>query len=186
MRIIAGEAKGRRLKAPEGRDTRPSSDKLRGALFNILYPRLAGSRVLDLFGGTGALALEALSRGAERAVIVDQSREAVRCIRENALAVLGDGYAARAVILQADYRKALEHLEGPAFDLVFLDPPYAMREAYGEALRRLKAAGLLAEDALAVLEVESGADIALPEGFIAVDQRRYGAGTLILAKEAQA
>ena len=92
MRVIAGEAKGRALVAPPGEGTRPTSDKLRGALFNILYGRVAGSRVLDLFGGTGALALEAISRGADSAVIVDSDRAAIAAIHRNAQAVAGADY----------------------------------------------------------------------------------------------
>ena len=90
MRIISGIAGGRRLVAPTGDRTRPTSDKIRGSLFNILMSRTADSRVLDLFGGTGAMALEALSRGAEHAVIVDTDRQAIEAIRKNAAVVLGE------------------------------------------------------------------------------------------------
>ena len=90
MRIIAGEAKGRKLYAPGGEDTRPTADRVRESVFGILGPRVCGARVLDLFGGTGALALEALSRGAARATIVDMSVKAISCIRRNAEAVLDE------------------------------------------------------------------------------------------------
>ena len=132
MRIISGEAKGRALFAPPGSDTRPTSDKIRGSLFNIIASRVMDARVLDLFGGTGALALEALSRGAESAVIVDSSRQAWQVIERNARSVLKDDFEYRARILCADYRSAIAALEGSLFDLVFLDPPYRMVEAYGE------------------------------------------------------
>ena len=89
MRIIAGEAKGRRLFAPGGEETRPTADRIREALSNILAARVPGARVLDLFGGTGALALEALSRGASEAVVVDSNVKAIASIRRNAQAVLG-------------------------------------------------------------------------------------------------
>ena len=124
MRIISGEARGRTLFAPAGDQTRPTSDKIRGSLFNILNGRVEDAEVLDLFGGTGALALEALSRGAARAVIVDSSRAAIEVIRRNAGNVLKDALAERALILKTDYRSAISSLHGRRFDLVFLDPPY--------------------------------------------------------------
>ena len=172
MRIIAGEAKGRKLYAPGGEDTRPTADRIRESVFGILGPRVLEARVLDLFGGTGALALEALSRGAARATIVDSSVKAIACIRRNAEAVLGADMA-RVEIFRADYRQAIERLAQP-FDLVFLDPPYRMETAYGDALTRLRQRGLLAEGALAILERAEARAIALPEGFSVRDVRRYG------------
>ena len=173
MRIIAGEAKGRKLYAPGGEDTRPTADRIRESVFGILGSRTQGARVLDLFGGTGALALEALSRGAASATIVDSNAKAVACIRRNAEAVLGAECSARAEIIRADYRKAIERLTG-AYDLVFLDPPYRMEAAYGDALTRLRAAGRLAPGALAILERAEARAISLPEGFSLRDARRYG------------
>ena len=173
MRIIAGEAKGRKLYAPGGEDTRPTADRIRESVFGILGSRTQGARVLDLFGGTGALALEALSRGAASATIVDSNVKAVACIRRNAEAVLGAECSARAEIIRADYRKAIERLTG-AYDLVFLDPPYRMEAAYGDALTRLRAAGRLAPGALAILERAEARAISLPEGFSLRDARRYG------------
>lgn len=172
MRIIAGEAKGRKLYAPGGEDTRPTADRVRESVFGILGPRVCGACVLDLFGGTGALALEALSRGAARATIVDASVKAISCIRRNAEAVLGEDLS-RADILRADYRKAIERLQGP-FDLVFLDPPYRMEAAYADALQRLRDGGLLAKGALAVLEWAAPRAVALPPGFSCRDERHYG------------
>ena len=174
MRIISGEAKGRTLFAPPGVETRPTSDKLRGSLFNILGARVAGARVLDLFGGTGALALEALSRGAAFAVVSDVSRQAVQAIERNARNVLKDGFGARIRILRADYRGAIAALPAGEYDLVFLDPPYRMVDAYGDALARLAAAGCLSADCTAVLERLKTAEAALPEGFERVDTRCYG------------
>ena len=102
MRIISGEARGRTLFAPKGAQTRPTSDKIRGSLFNIIGARVLDARVLDLFGGTGALALEALSRGAESAVIADSSREAQRVIDRNARSVLKQDCDLRARVICAD------------------------------------------------------------------------------------
>ena len=139
MRIIAGEAKGRKLYAPGGEDTRPTADRIRESVFGILGPRVLGARVLDLFGGTGALALEALSRGAARATIVDSSVKAIACIRRNAEAVLGADMA-RAEIIPRRLPSRPSSASRQPFDLVFLDPPYRMEAAYGDALTRLRAA----------------------------------------------
>ena len=174
MRIISGEAKGRTIYAPHGTQTRPTSDKIRGSLFNIIGSRVTDARVLDLFGGTGALALEALSRGAESAVIADNSHQAQQVIERNARSVLKDDFEYRVRIMCADYRSAIEALEGSLFDLVFLDPPYRMAEAYGEALSRLLSADMLAPGCLIVMERQKSVDIPLPESFGVFDTRMYG------------
>lgn len=122
MRIIAGAHKGRTLKAPTWAGLRPTSDKLRETLFNILAPRVSGARVLDVYAGTGAVALEALSRGAELAVCIEQDRRARALIEENRARV---GEDARCMIVAGDARRALvSPIPGGPFDIVFLDPPY--------------------------------------------------------------
>lgn len=174
MRIIAGAAKGRALVAPAGEGTRPTSDKLRGALFNILGSRVPDARVLDLFAGTGAFGLEAMSRGAISAVLVDADRRAIEAIRKNAAAVLGDSAGTRIAVVQSDYRRAIKGLSGPPFDIVFLDPPYALSGAYGEAIALLAARNLLGEDAIVVCERAKGAGAISIPGFYADDARVYG------------
>ena len=174
MRIIAGEAKGRTLFAPPGSQTRPTSDRIRGSLFNIIGSRVADARVLDLFGGTGALALEALSRGAESAVIADNSRAALQVIDRNARSVLKEDFEYRVRVMSSDYRSAIAALAGRMFDLVFLDPPYRMVEAYGDALSRLHAADMLAPGCLIVLERLKSAGVVLPEPFAVFDTRLHG------------
>ena len=171
MRIISGEAKGRTLFAPRGQETRPTSDKIRGSVFNIIGPRVIGERVIDLFGGTGALALEALSRGAAFAVISDSSRQAIQAIERNARSVLKDDFDRRARIMKLDYRAAIDRLDG-TYDMVFLDPPYRLTEVYGDALSRLS--GRLSPDCLVVLERLKSAEVTLPEGFARRDVRLYG------------
>jgi len=174
MRIISGEARGRTLFAPSGDQTRPTSDKIRGSLFNILNGCIQDAQVLDLFGGTGALALEALSRGAAHAVISDSSRTAVECIRRNAQNVLKDGLNDRALILKSDYRSAITVAGARRFDLVFLDPPYRMLDVYADAVSRLDRAGMLAEDAVIVAERQVNAQVSFPEKFEIYDTRTYG------------
>ena len=173
MRIISGEARGRTLFAPQGVETRPTSDKIRGSLFNIIGGRVEGMRVLDLFGGTGALALEALSRGASEAVIVDRSRQAMRVIERNARNVLKDSFDQRVKLVCGDYRSAIERCDGE-FDLVFLDPPYRMTEFYRDALERLWHMRRLSAECLIVIERLRTAKIELPEKFECYDTRHYG------------
>jgi len=174
MRIISGTAKGRKLFAPAGDETRPTSDKIRGSVFNIIGQRVYDAQVLDLFGGTGALSLEAISRGAAHAVIVDSARAALQAIERNARNVAKEDFDKRIRILKSDYRSAIGQLEGRVFDLVFLDPPYRMAEAYADALLRLDALGCITEDTLIVMERSKSAEVSVPEGFESIDTRFYG------------
>ena len=170
MRIIAGEARGRTIEAPKGRDTRPTLDRVRENLFNILQRKTWDAKVLDLFSGSGALSLEALSRGAEAAVLVDCDRAAHACQKQNAEKL---GFADRCRILLMDWQQAVRQLTaaGEQFDLIFLDPPYAMRDLTGvmEAL-----VPLLAEDATIVVEHEAQVMPATADGYEMYDSRKYG------------
>ena len=170
MRIIAGEARSRVIEAPKGRDTRPTLDRVRENLFNILARRVPGARVLDLFAGSGALALEALSRGAAFAVLADRDREANRV---ELLNVGKLGYGDRARVIRADWRQALDTLrrENALFDLVFLDPPYAMGDLTGVTEGLLP---LLAEGALIVTEHQAGHPYRMGEALAETDTRRWG------------
>ena len=172
MRIIAGTARGTQLFAPKGMDTRPTTDKVKESLFNILQGEVAESRVLDLFSGSGGLALESLSRGAESAVMVDQSREAVGCIKRNVEKVR---FSDRTTVLNMDWQKAVRQLagQGRQFDLVFLDPPYRMDDLRGMC-DVLAKEGLLEKGALVVWERRSGSDKTLSPDFTLVKQREYG------------
>jgi len=174
MRIVGGLYRGTALAALGKGDAaahlRPTSDRVRESLFNLLahgdYP-LKGARVLDLFAGTGALGLEAISRGAERALFVDDGAKSRALIRENIdrLAVIG-----QSRLYRRDATRLGEN-KGPAHDLVFLDPPY--HKGLGEkALASAQAGGWLAPAAVVVWE--EAAEIALPDGFTLGDQRRYG------------
>lgn len=170
MRIIAGEARSRTIKAPEGRDTRPTLDRVRENVFNILQLRVRGVRVLDLFAGSGALSLEAVSRGAAMAVMVDHDRAAVAVEKANVEALR---FADRTRILPMDWKRAAALLlsEGQRFDLIFLDPPYAMRDMT-EVMEALSP--MLAEDALIVLEHQADVMPATADGYRMTDSRRYG------------
>jgi 16S rRNA (guanine966-N2)-methyltransferase len=177
MRIVGGVWRGRALAGPgAAAGLRPTQDRVRESLFNVLGggrfgDPVTGARVLDLFAGTGALALEALSRGAAEAVLVDDGRIAARLIARNIRAC---GAEASATHLRRDARR-LGPCPGNAFDLVFLDPPYVAR--LGEAaLGAARAGGWIAPGALVVWE--EGAAVAPPEGFTLLETRRYGGTTL--------
>jgi len=121
VRIIAGEWGGRRIEAPQGRDTRPTTDRTREAWMSSVAPRIPGARVLDLFAGSGALGLEALSRGAEHVTLVENAPSALRALQAN-LTALGAGE--RATVVRTDALRYVGGLEAGAFDLAFADPPY--------------------------------------------------------------
>lgn len=156
MRIITGTARGRKLKELEGQETRPTTDRVKESMFNIVQFDVEGRKILDLFGGTGQLGLECLSRGAASAVFVDVRKDASATIREN-LASTGLGEHARVV--QSDY---LAYLTGcnERFDLVFLDPPYgtAMLEKALDAIARID---ILSQNGIMICE--SAAEQTLPE-----------------------
>ena len=152
MRIIAGKFRSRQLKSLKGLSLRPTSDMLRETLFNILGPRVQGSRFLDLFAGTGAVGIEAISRGAISAVFVENHPAAVRLIREN-LASLEIKSEARIIATAA--APALEKLHkdrAAAFDFIFLDPPYANKNDYELTLDTLAASSLVSESSILIAE----------------------------------
>lgn len=150
-RIIAGAAKGRRLQTPPGLETRPTGARVRQTLFDVLAPRVPGCRFLDACAGSGAIGLEALSRGASRVVLVDRSAAAIRAIRENVEAVGAEGGAVE--VLRQEARIAVQALAeaGRRFDLIYLDPPYGS-DLYQALLEAVAASGLLAHDGLLVAE----------------------------------
>jgi 16S rRNA (guanine966-N2)-methyltransferase len=170
MRIVAGSLGGRRLQAPRGTDTRPTSDRVREALFSTLGP-LGGERVLDLFAGSGALGIEALSRGAAHAVFAEKARPALVALRAN-LETLGLG-ADVAQVRPGEARTALRKAREAAetYDLVFLDPPYRLAETLGPELTD-ELDGLLAPGARVVAESDRRAPLAL--GLELSHERRYG------------
>jgi 16S rRNA (guanine(966)-N(2))-methyltransferase RsmD len=149
MRVIAGSLKGRRLKAPDWEGLRPTSDKARETLFNILAPRIAGARILDVYAGTGAVGIEALSRGARSVTFIERDRRAQDLIGAN---LAHCGVAIGYTLIRSDVRRALQALaSGEAADIVLLDPPYDVSES--EVADVLAAAGeLLAAGGIAVLE----------------------------------
>jgi len=150
-RIIAGRGKGRRLKTPGGLETRPTGARVRQTLFDILAPRLPGCRFLDAFAGSGAIGIEALSRGAALVVFVDSSAGAIAAIRENARALAPGG--GEPLVFRQDALVALSALaaSGRRFDVIYLDPPYES-DLYSKCLGAIDASGLLAEGGFVVAE----------------------------------
>ena len=177
MHIIAGERRGAQLFAPKGMDTRPTQAKVKESLFNIIQAYVPDAHVLDLFSGSGNLALEALSRGASFAVMVDMDREAASSIRRNVDKLR---YGERSRLLKCDWRQAVAQMKDAgetAFDLVFLDPPYRMTEL-GEICAALADASLLAPDCMLVLEHRTG-DFGYPDERFALWKERTYADTQI-------
>ena len=177
LRIITGEAKGKALKTLEGDATRPTSERIKEAIFSSIQFDLENRRVLDLFAGCGQLGFESLSRGAATVTFIDAAREAMDVVKANAKAL---GYFDRCKYLVSDYRNYIRKASGTvSFDLVFIDPPYAM-ECGEDALLRLASAGMLAKGAIAV--IESGTEDLHPEslrGFEVKKSTHYGKKTFV-------
>ncbi len=183
MRIVGGTHRGRRLATPDSPRVRPTSDRTREALFNILSHgidgfEISGARVLDLFAGTGALGLEALSRGAEFCVFIDDHVESRALVRRNleTLNCMGS-----AKLFRRDATNLGDNGQHGTFDLVFADPPYG--KGLGEqAIASARAGGWLDEDAVVVLEEMADADIEIPEGFEILDDRKYGDTRILIMR----
>ncbi|MFB5673534.1 16S rRNA (guanine(966)-N(2))-methyltransferase RsmD [Paenibacillus terreus] len=161
MRVVSGSAKGRPLKAVPGTGTRPTTDKVKEALFSMIGPYFDGGTALDLFAGSGGLGIEALSRGMEKAVFIDMEPKAIEVIREN---LRKTGLDSQAEVFRNEAGRALKALakRGAVFDAVFLDPPYRMKNG-DELMGRMDELGLLRDEAVIVLEYESG--YSYPEQF---------------------
>jgi len=182
MRIVAGAFRGRALKAPQSQAIRPTSDRLRESIFDILAHAyddpVPGARVVDLFAGTGALGLEALSRGAGKILFIDEGAEARALLRANVEA-LGVGGVTR--VFRRDATKLGLAPPGELFTLALLDPPYG-RDLASRALRSLVDGGWLAEGALIVVEEAVDAPLSLPEGIVEAERRRYGDTQIVIAR----
>lgn len=156
MRVVAGQFGGRPLKTLAGQTTRPTTDKVKGAIFNMIGPYFDGGRALDLYAGSGSLAIEAISRGMTAAVLVEKDHRAQAIIQENIKMTQSEG---QFELLKMTDSQAMAQLNG-VFDVVFLDPPYA-KEQIAEVITQLEERGLLAEEVLLVCETDKSVD--LPE-----------------------
>jgi 16S rRNA (guanine(966)-N(2))-methyltransferase RsmD len=173
MRVIAGTCRSRQLKSLNTPNLRPTSDRLRETLFNILSPRISGAYFLDLFAGTGAVGIEAISRGAQEALFVENHPPAAKLIRENLTSL---GIKSGAAVLQLDALAALEKIQQRqkdsvfAYDFIFLDPPYAAAEQYLKVMDFLAAAPFVTTDTIVI--AEHTRKFELPEEFAALERVR--------------
>lgn len=156
MKIVSGIYGGRPLKTLDGKTTRPTSDKVRGAIFNMIGPYFDGGRVLDLYAGSGGLSIEAVSRGMSSAVLVEKDRRAQNIVAEN---IQMTKESAKFQLLKMEAERALDQLEG-VFDLVFLDPPYAKEQIVSD-IEKMAERNLLADDVMVVCETDKSVE--LPE-----------------------
>lgn len=171
MRIIGGKYRSRVLSEFAGENVRPTSDRAREALFNILSLKIYGARVLDLFAGSGALGIESLSRGAKEVVFNDYSKDSIAIVKKNLTTLKITVGGEEAKVVQGDYLACLEQARGQ-FDLIFIDPPYRMD--YGEkALKKIAERGLLSENGIAMYERDIPFEGEI-EGLEKYDERKYG------------
>jgi 16S rRNA (guanine(966)-N(2))-methyltransferase RsmD/pantetheine-phosphate adenylyltransferase len=185
VRIISGEFKGRNLETPKGNDIRPTTDRIKEAIFNLVSDYVGSAHVLDLFAGSGALGVEAISRGAEHVCFADFSAVSMDAVFKN-VGKLTNLDKNRTSFIQKDYRAALKELsrKGLKFDLVFLDPPYA-KELEKNALLLIEQFSLLNENGIIVLEMPRDKQrLVLPKSYAAVDKRDYGSSTIFIIKKA--
>ena len=180
MRVITGKARGVQLKTPDGMQTRPTADRVKEALFSIINFDIPGARVLDLFGGTGQLGIEALSRGAKSATFVDSTEQACKLIREN---LKRTKLEADGKVVRSDYMAYLERCR-EQYDIIFLDPPYA--EVFLEnALKRIAEIDILQSNGIIVAERPLGKELTWElEGFTRSKDYKYGTVLLTIYRKA--
>lgn len=172
MRVIGGSAKRMQLKTLEGLDTRPTTDRIKETLFNMLAPYLYDAIFLDLFSGSGGIGIEALSRGVMEAVFVEKNPKAMKCIKEN---LKTTRLEAKAMTMSMDVMTALYKLEGEKqFDYIFMDPPYG-KELEKAALTYLAGSGLIADGGVVIVEASKETDFAYAEelGFVIIKTKVY-------------
>ena len=181
MRVITGKARGVQLKTPDGMVTRPTTDRVKEALFSIIHFEIPGSKVLDLFGGTGQLGIEAISRGAKRAVFVDAQENACKLIREN---LKRTKLEAEGQVVRSDYLQYLDRCK-EKFDIILLDPPYA--EVFLEnALKRITEIDILESNGIIVTERPLGKELPWDfEGFTRSKDYKYGNILLTIYRKAE-
>lgn len=176
MRVIAGKARGMKLKTIEGLDTRPTIDRIKETLFNIIAFDLPEAKVLDIFAGSGAIGIEALSRGAAQAVFVESNPSCVQVIREN---LLHTKLSEWATVLPTDMQKALSALkdDGESFDIIFMDPPYDSDLAQA-ALQEILTRNLIKPEGFIVVESGTGIALSFPKEFLVFREKTYKTTTL--------
>jgi len=178
MRIISGKARGTKLFTLEGENTRPTLDRVKESIFNIIQNEIEGAKILDLFAGSGAIGLEFLSRGAEKAVLCDNSKEAINIIKKN---IEKTHMEQQVQVLNADFENCLEKLKNEHFDIIYIDPPYAT-DYIIKAVQKIIKLGIAKKQSLIIIETDDEKriekEIENTETEI-VDKRKYGRATII-------
>lgn len=178
MRIISGKARGTKLYTLEGENTRPTLDRVKESIFNIIQGKIEGAKILDLFSGSGAIGLEFLSRGAECAILCDKSKEAVNIIKKN---IEKTHMEKKAQVINTDFENCLEKLRNEQFDIIYLDPPYAT-DYISKSLEKILQLNIAKEENQIIIETD---DVERIEKEIEnldveiVDKRKYGRATII-------
>ena len=178
MRIISGKARGTKLYTLEGTNTRPTLDRVKESIFNIIQSEIKDAIVLDLFSGSGAIGLECLSRGAKKAILCDKSKEAVEIIKRN---IEKTHMEECAKIVNTDFETCLEKLKNEQFDIIYIDPPYATDYIF-KSLKKIKEIGIAKEESIIIIETDDEQRILKDIGNIEikiVDKRKYGRATII-------
>lgn len=173
MRIISGNRRGLKLKAPKGLDTRPTTDKVKESVFNILGQNFPDAKVLDIFCGSGANGIEFLSRGAKIAYFLDNSDDAVKIVREN---LQKAKYSDFGVILHGNIGQLKELNE--SFDYIYIDPPFDRKDLYRKSMKIIKDFNLLKKEGLVVVEYATDTGIPSFEGFKEIKNRKYGSSSI--------
>lgn len=181
MRIISGKARGTKLYTLEGMNTRPTLDRVKESIFNIIQNEIDGAKVLDLFAGSGAIGLEFLSRGAKEAVLCDKSKEAIEVIRKNINKIHMEE---KTKVFNTDFETCLEKIKNQQFDIIYLDPPYATNYIV-KSLKKIIEFGIITKDSTIIIETDDEKRI-LKEienlEIEIVDKRKYGRATIIFLK----
>ncbi len=179
VRVISGRCRGTHLEAPEGQNTRPTTDRIKETLFNMIAFDMPECEFLDLFSGSGAMAIECLSRGGNRAVLVEKDPIALACIERN---LEKTRLKSGASVLGEDVIKALEKIEGQSFDVIFMDPPYAL-ENIEQILNILAEKAFLKEDGYIILERSTKSIVKLPQNLVLWKEKQYKTTTLSFIKK---
>lgn len=178
MRIISGKARGTKLYTLEGDNTRPTLDRVKESIFNIIQNEIEGAKILDLFSGSGAIGLEFLSRGAEKAVLCDKSKEAANIIKKN---IEKTHMEKQAHLINTDFENCLEKLKNEQFDIIYIDPPYDTDYVY-KAIQKIIELEVAKEESLIIIETDDEKRIEKQIENIdvqIVDKRKYGRATII-------
>ena len=178
MRIISGKARGTKLYTLEGENTRPTLDRVKESIFSIIQNQIEGAKILDLFSGSGAIGLEFLSRGAEKAVLCDNSKDAINIIKKN---IEKTHMEDQTYLINADFETGLEKVKNEQFDIIYLDPPYATNYIY-KAIEKIIKLNIITKESLIIIETDDEKRVEKEIENIdveIVDKRKYGRATII-------